>query len=179
MTRRSSSDPSRPSPSSEISRRSILQSAVALGAVGTGMGAEAAQQAAIAVPQSIQKSNPMTTYIGTPTSRVDGRAKVTGAAKYAAEFNAPAVCVEIQPLGIDRYVQVSGNFLVLAKDSRNALALDADVQDAEPASIFDADGFRRNPFDVKRAYVASHATRQLLPQTVLGRPAPAPAVLWS
>jgi xanthine dehydrogenase YagR molybdenum-binding subunit len=28
------------------------------------------------------------THIGTPTSRVDGRAKVTGAAKYAAEFNA-------------------------------------------------------------------------------------------
>jgi NAD(P)H-nitrite reductase large subunit len=38
---------------------------------------------------------------------------------------------------------------------------------------------RRNPFDVKRAYVASHAARQLLPQTVLGRAAPAPAVLWS
>ena len=30
----------------------------------------------------------MTTYIGTATSRVDGRAKVTGAAKYAAEVNA-------------------------------------------------------------------------------------------
>lgn len=29
----------------------------------------------------------MQTYIGTPTSRVDGRAKVTGAAKYAGEFN--------------------------------------------------------------------------------------------
>jgi len=29
----------------------------------------------------------MTTYIGTATSRVDGRAKVTGAAKYASEFN--------------------------------------------------------------------------------------------
>jgi len=29
----------------------------------------------------------MTTYIGTDTSRVDGRPKVTGAAKYAAEFN--------------------------------------------------------------------------------------------
>src|SRR5260370_6905423 len=27
------------------------------------------------------------TYIGTPTSRIDGRAKVTGAAKYAAEYN--------------------------------------------------------------------------------------------
>jgi xanthine dehydrogenase YagR molybdenum-binding subunit len=30
----------------------------------------------------------MTTHIGTPASRVDGRAKVTGAAKYAAEFAA-------------------------------------------------------------------------------------------
>ena len=33
----------------------------------------------------------MTPYIGTATSRVDGRAKVTGAAKYAAEFNAPGL----------------------------------------------------------------------------------------
>ena len=31
----------------------------------------------------------MTTYIGTATSRIDGRAKVTGAAKYAGEFNVP------------------------------------------------------------------------------------------
>ena len=30
-----------------------------------------------------------TNYIGQPTSRVDGRAKVTGQAKYAAEFNVP------------------------------------------------------------------------------------------
>lgn len=30
-----------------------------------------------------------TNYIGKPTSRVDGRAKVTGEAKYAAEFNVP------------------------------------------------------------------------------------------
>ena len=30
----------------------------------------------------------MTTYIGTATSRVDGLAKVTGAAKYAAEYDA-------------------------------------------------------------------------------------------
>ncbi|HZC95189.1 MAG TPA: xanthine dehydrogenase family protein molybdopterin-binding subunit, partial [Bradyrhizobium sp.] len=29
----------------------------------------------------------MTPYIGTATSRVDGRAKVTGAAKYAGDFN--------------------------------------------------------------------------------------------
>ena len=31
----------------------------------------------------------MAPYIGTPTSRVDGHAKVTGAAKYAGEFIAP------------------------------------------------------------------------------------------
>src|SRR5262245_19269984 len=31
------------------------------------------------------------TYIGTATSRIDGRAKVTGAAKYAAEHNAPGL----------------------------------------------------------------------------------------
>jgi xanthine dehydrogenase YagR molybdenum-binding subunit len=31
----------------------------------------------------------MQTYIGTPTSRVDGRAKVTGTAKYAGEFSVP------------------------------------------------------------------------------------------
>jgi xanthine dehydrogenase YagR molybdenum-binding subunit len=33
----------------------------------------------------------MAPYIGTSTSRVDGRAKVTGAAKYAAEFNVPGL----------------------------------------------------------------------------------------
>jgi xanthine dehydrogenase YagR molybdenum-binding subunit len=33
----------------------------------------------------------MTSYIGTATSRVDGVAKVTGAAKYAAEFNMPGL----------------------------------------------------------------------------------------
>ena len=33
----------------------------------------------------------MTTYIGRPASRVEGRAKVTGAARYAAEFNTPGL----------------------------------------------------------------------------------------
>ena len=33
----------------------------------------------------------MAPYIGTATSRVDGVAKVTGAAKYAAEFNVPGL----------------------------------------------------------------------------------------
>jgi xanthine dehydrogenase YagR molybdenum-binding subunit len=34
---------------------------------------------------------PIASYIGTATSRIDGRAKVTGAAKYAGEFNAPGL----------------------------------------------------------------------------------------
>jgi hypothetical protein len=29
---------------------------------------------------------------------------------------------------------------------------------------------RRNPFDIKKAFLASRATAQLLPQTILGRP---------
>ena len=33
----------------------------------------------------------MAPYIGAGTSRIDGVAKVTGAAKYAAEFNAPGL----------------------------------------------------------------------------------------
>src|SRR6202035_5114202 len=51
---------------------------------GTGRGSHAAI--------SVQQEDPvsvMQTYIGTPTSRVDGRAKVTGEAKYAGEFNVP------------------------------------------------------------------------------------------
>jgi xanthine dehydrogenase YagR molybdenum-binding subunit len=35
----------------------------------------------------------MTSYIGLPMSRVDGRAKVTGAAKYAAEYNLPRLAL--------------------------------------------------------------------------------------
>lgn len=73
---------------SDVSRRSVLQDAVALGALGYGARADAAPSAAIA---SEQASKPMTPYIGSPTSRVDGRAKVTGAAKYAAEFNSPGL----------------------------------------------------------------------------------------
>jgi NAD(P)H-nitrite reductase large subunit len=38
---------------------------------------------------------------------------------------------------------------------------------------------RRNPFDVKTAYVASRTTARLLPETVLGRPSTSPAVVAS
>lgn len=75
-------------PRADLSRRSVLQGAVALGALG--YGADAASPAAIAAEQKSPVSKPMT-YIGTATSRIDGNAKVTGAAKYAADFNVPGL----------------------------------------------------------------------------------------
>ena len=42
----------------------------------------------------------MAPYIGTATSRVDGIAKVTGAAKYAAEFNVPGLA-HASVVGVD------------------------------------------------------------------------------
>lgn len=72
-----------------INRRDLLQGAAAPGALGGGHAyANDIRQTAIAVKQDHAASKPMTSYIGTATSRVDGRAKVTGEAKYAGEFNA-------------------------------------------------------------------------------------------
>jgi xanthine dehydrogenase YagR molybdenum-binding subunit len=76
----------------KVSRRSVLHGAVALGTLGSGHAhADNARHAAVAVQQDNRASKPMTPYIGTPTSRIDGHAKVTGAAKYAAEFNVPGL----------------------------------------------------------------------------------------
>src|SRR4051812_44872279 len=72
-----------------INRRDLLQGAVALGAAGASHGyADDMHQTAVAVEQDHAARKSMTSYIGTATSRVDGRAKVTGEAKYAGEFNA-------------------------------------------------------------------------------------------
>ena len=72
-----------------INRRDLLQGAAALGAAGGSLGyANDLRQTTIAIEQNHAASEPMTSYIGTATSRVDGRAKVTGEAKYAGEYNA-------------------------------------------------------------------------------------------
>ncbi|HEX3635843.1 MAG TPA: xanthine dehydrogenase family protein molybdopterin-binding subunit, partial [Paraburkholderia sp.] len=66
----------------------------------------------------MNRSTPMTAYIGTATSRVDGRAKVTGAAKYAAEFNTPGLAhasVVASAIAKGRIVRI---------DAREALAVD-------------------------------------------------------
>ena len=59
-----------------------------------------------------QLRKPMTTYIGAPTSRVDGRAKVTGEAKYAGEFNAPNLAygfVIDSPIAKGRITRIDAN----------------------------------------------------------------------
>lgn len=38
---------------------------------------------------------------------------------------------------------------------------------------------RRNPFDVRTPYVATGTAGRLLPETVLGRPSPAPGIVWA
>jgi xanthine dehydrogenase YagR molybdenum-binding subunit len=73
------------------------------------------------------------TYIGTPTSRVDGRAKVTGAAKYAAEYNthglAHAAVVtsriakgRIKRIDASEALRVAGVLAVLTHDNRPRMA---------------------------------------------------------
>jgi len=74
----------------------------------------------------------MAPYIGSATSRVDGFAKVTGAAKYAAEFNVPGlahaslVCSTIAKgriLSIDASAatRVKGVLTVLTHENRPAM----------------------------------------------------------
>ena len=77
----------------DIGRRDVLPGTVALGTVGwaAGRAFAGAVDGSSAVQPDHQGSKPDGRYIGTPTSRVDGRAKVTGAAKYAAEFNSPGL----------------------------------------------------------------------------------------
>jgi xanthine dehydrogenase YagR molybdenum-binding subunit len=71
-----------------ISRRGLLQGAAALGTLGRS-GAASAQGPEDVVLEDQGTRTLMRPYIGAATSRIDGRAKVTGAAKYAGEFNVP------------------------------------------------------------------------------------------
>lgn len=78
----------------DVSRRGVLGGAAALGTIGLSGGLAEAQDARKPLKVAVQDnraSTKMTPYIGTPTSRVDGRAKVTGQAKYAGEFNVPGL----------------------------------------------------------------------------------------
>ena len=78
---------------------------------------------------------PMTTYIGTATSRVDGRDKVTGAAKYAGEFKPPGLAYasvvtstiakgRIARIDTARRLKVEGVIDVLTHENRPPMASD-------------------------------------------------------
>jgi xanthine dehydrogenase YagR molybdenum-binding subunit len=78
----------------------------------------------------------MTACIGTPTSRIDGPAKVTGAARYAADYNVPglayAALVEsaiargrIVRIDASEALQVAGVMDVLTHDNRPPMAKSA------------------------------------------------------
>jgi xanthine dehydrogenase YagR molybdenum-binding subunit len=75
----------------------------------------------------------MQTYIGTPTSRIDGRDKVTGAAKYAGEFNVPGLAYgaivtstvakgRITRIDPSEALRVAGVLAVLTHENRPAMA---------------------------------------------------------
>jgi xanthine dehydrogenase YagR molybdenum-binding subunit len=75
----------------------------------------------------------MTSYIGTPTSRVDGRDKVTGAAKYAGEFMAPDLAFasvvsstiakgRIASIDVSEAMKVGGVIAVLTHKNRPPMA---------------------------------------------------------
>jgi xanthine dehydrogenase YagR molybdenum-binding subunit len=74
------------------------------------------ENVAVATPQPASKT--MTSYIGSATSRIDGRAKVTGAAKYAAEYDQGGVV----------YGNVVGSMIAKGRvariDSREALRVE-------------------------------------------------------
>jgi xanthine dehydrogenase YagR molybdenum-binding subunit len=75
----------------------------------------------------------MAPYIGTPTSRVDGHAKVTGAAKYAGEFSAPGLAFgavvtstiakgRIARVDVSEALRVDGVLDVLTHENRPRMA---------------------------------------------------------
>jgi xanthine dehydrogenase YagR molybdenum-binding subunit len=114
----------------DINRRDILQGAVALGAAGTAAGSAHGQQSSTPVQR---ESRSMTPYIGTPTSRVDGRTKVTGEARYAADFNSDrlaygAVVASTVPTGRVKRIdtsyaeRVTGVIKVVTHENRPPMA---------------------------------------------------------
>jgi xanthine dehydrogenase YagR molybdenum-binding subunit len=86
----------------------------------------------------------MATYIGTPTSRVDGIAKVTGAAKYAAEYNvenllhgsivgATIAKGRITRMDTSAALRIAGVVAVLTHANRPAMADDVEAWKDEVA----------------------------------------------
>ena len=127
-----SNDRPTPRQPSDINRREVIQGAVAVGVLGY-VSVDAASSIAFAEEQKGQTGKPKTTYIGSPTSRVDGRDKVTGAAKYAGEFNVPDLVHasvvgstvtkgRVTNIDISEAMKVGGVIAVLTHENRPAMA---------------------------------------------------------
>jgi len=118
----------------DMSRRDVLQAAVAVGALGHA-GKVSADDAprTTAGRQAPSTSEAGARYIGAPTSRIDGRAKVTGTAKYAAEHNVPGLAHgsivtsriakgRIARLDTSEALRVDGVLDVLTPENRPSMA---------------------------------------------------------
>ena len=70
----------------DIDRRSLVQGATALGTLAVAGAASAQHAQQERAGGALPSADPHQPYIGAGTPRIDGRAKVTGTAKYAAEF---------------------------------------------------------------------------------------------
>ena len=97
----------------------------------------------------------MNAYVGTPTSRVDGRAKVTGAAKYAGEFNATGLAYgsvidstipkgRIARIDASKALRVEGVLEVLTHQNRPRMA---ESDDAWKDDVAPEEGSPFRPLD--------------------------------
>src|SRR5262249_44074698 len=105
----------------------------------------------------------MAPYIGTATSRVDGIAKVTGAAKYAAEFNVPGLAYgsivastiakgRIKRIDTAAALSIEGVLSVLTHDNRPRMADDDQAYKDEVAP----EGSPSRPFTDKKILFTAH-----------------------
>jgi xanthine dehydrogenase YagR molybdenum-binding subunit len=117
--------------SAEFDRRNLLKGAAAFGLLGNGTSPTTAT--ADTFEPIRQASASMTSYTGTATSRIDGRDKVTGAARYTAEFGAPDLAHgsvvtstiakgRIKQIDTARAMEVEGVIAVLTHQNRPAMA---------------------------------------------------------
>jgi xanthine dehydrogenase YagR molybdenum-binding subunit len=114
-----------------IDRRNLLKGAAAIGILGNGTWPPTATAATFEPIR--QASESMTNYTGTATSRIDGRDKVAGVARYAAEFGAADLAhgsVVTSPIAKGRIKQIDtararefeGVIAVLTHQNRPAMA---------------------------------------------------------
>ena len=114
-----------------INRRTVIQGAIL---IGSALSSKTGRSQAAGREQR-QASDPMTHYIGTATSRIDGRDKVTGAARYAGELTASDLAYgavvsstiakgRITRLDPSKALRVSGVIAVLSHQSRPHMAED-------------------------------------------------------